>query len=99
VHQSIKPFNVDFSRVQISPPKSRKYLFHVALTSKEDKKDIVPENPDFIGVFTVLEDGFSRAKIVDVKRAFSLYTGEFSEETGMLHISSDDGPLCIAGKM
>jgi len=25
-----------------------------------------------MGVFTVLEDGFSRAKIVDVKRTFSL---------------------------
>ena len=47
--------------------------FPPAPPSRDNKKDIVPENPDFIGVFTVLEDGFSRVKIVDVKRPFYLY--------------------------
>jgi len=46
--------------------------FPPAPPKRGNKKDIVPENPDAIGVFTVLEDGFSRAKIVDVKRTFSL---------------------------
>ena len=47
---------------------------HVLLSapSKEDKKDIVPENPDYIGVFAVLEGDFLRVRIVDVKRPFSL---------------------------
>lgn len=41
-------------------------------TSRDNKKDIVPENPDFIGVFAVSGGDFSRVKIVDVKWAFSL---------------------------
>ena len=40
--------------------------------SKEDEKDILPENPDFIGVFAVLGSSFSRVKIVDIKWVFSL---------------------------
>lgn len=35
--------------------------------SRDNKKDIVPENPDEIGVFAVLGGDFSRNKIVDVK--------------------------------
>ena len=42
------------------------------LPSKEDEKDILPENPDFIGVFAVSVDNFSEVKIVDVKWLFSL---------------------------
>lgn len=30
--------------------------------AKDNKKDIVPENPDFIGVFAVLKAGFSKTK-------------------------------------
>lgn len=52
----------DGVRVQVPPP----------APSRGNKKDIVPENPDFIGVFAVLGGDFSEGKIVDVKWAFSL---------------------------
>lgn len=42
------------STVQLPPPKCRKNLFHVVLTSRGYKKDIANENPDKIGVFAVL---------------------------------------------
>ena len=41
-------------------------------SSKEYEKDILPENPDFIGVFAVLGGDFLRIKIVDIKWAFSV---------------------------
>ena len=37
------------------------------------KKDIARENPDFIGVFTVLYGKISATVFVDVNRSFSLY--------------------------
>ncbi len=40
--------------------------------SRDNKKDIVPENPDFIGVFAVSGGDFLRVRFVDVKWAFSL---------------------------
>jgi hypothetical protein len=40
--------------------------------SRDNKKVIVSENPDFIGVFAVLGGEISRVKIVDVKQAFFL---------------------------
>ena len=43
------------------------------LPSKEDEKDILTENPDFIGVFAVSGGDFSRVRFVDVKWAFSLF--------------------------
>ena len=44
----------------------------LAAPSRDNKKDIVPENPDKIGVFAVLGGDFLRAKIIDVKWTFSL---------------------------
>lgn len=41
--------------------------------SRGYKKDIARENPDFIGVFTVLYGKISAADFVDVNRSFSLY--------------------------
>ena len=41
--------------------------------SRGYKKDIARENPDFIGVFTVLYGKISAADFVDVNRPFSLY--------------------------
>lgn len=43
------------------------------LDHKEAIKDIARENPDFIGVFTVLYGKISAADFVDVNRSFSLY--------------------------
>lgn len=40
--------------------------------AKDNKKDIVPENPDFIGVFAVSGGEISRVKIVDIKWIISL---------------------------
>ena len=40
--------------------------------SRGYKKDIVRENPDFIGVFTVLYGKISAADFVDIKKVFSL---------------------------
>ena len=48
-------------RIPPSPP-SRGY-----------KKDIARENPDFIGVFTVLYGKILATDFVDVNRSFSLY--------------------------
>ena len=42
------------------------------LPSRDNKKDIVPENPDFIGVFAVLGGDFLRISFIDVKRQISL---------------------------
>ena len=44
--------------------------------SKEDEKDVLTKNPDFIGDFRCLYGHFSRCRIVDVKRHFFL-CGEF----------------------
>ena len=41
--------------------------------SRGYKKDIARENPDFIGVFTVLYGKISATDFVDVNRSFSLY--------------------------
>ena len=41
--------------------------------SRGYKKDIARENPDFIGVFTVLYGKISVTDFVDVNRSFSLY--------------------------
>ena len=49
-----------------------RHLFCIVVTSRDNKKDIAPEKPDFIGLFGVLRADFSRVKIVDVKRRFSL---------------------------
>ena len=43
------------------------------LPSRGYKKDIARENPDKIGVFTVLYGKISAADFVDVNRSFSLY--------------------------
>ena len=57
------PCESDFMQVQVlSSAPSRGY-----------KKDIARENPDFIGVFTVLYGKISAADFVDVNRSFSLY--------------------------
>ena len=53
--------NVTWVRIPSSPP-SRGY-----------KKDIARENPDKIGVFTVLYGKISATDFVDVNRSFSLY--------------------------
>ena len=50
------------SSLNTPPPPSRGY-----------KKDIARENPDFIGVFTVLYGKISATDFVDVNRSFSLY--------------------------
>ena len=56
-------FALTGTRVRISPsPPSRGY-----------KKDIARENPDKIGVFTVLYGKISATDFVDVNRSFSLY--------------------------
>ena len=59
--------------VQLPPAKSQKNLFHVPLTSRGYKKDIARENPDFIGVFTVLYGKILATDFVDVNRSFSFY--------------------------
>ena len=41
--------------------------------SRGYKKDIARENPDYIGVFTVLYGKISATDFVDVNRSFSLY--------------------------
>ena len=41
--------------------------------SRGYKKDIARENPDFIGVFTVLYGKITATVFVDVNRSFSLY--------------------------
>ena len=41
--------------------------------SRGYKKDIARENPDFIGVFTVLYGKISATVFVDINRSFSLY--------------------------
>lgn len=40
--------------------------------SRGYKKDIAHKNPDFIGVFAVLWNSFSKCQIIDVKLLFSL---------------------------
>ena len=42
-------------------------------SSRGYKKDIARENPDFIGVFTVLYGKISATDFVDVNRSFFLY--------------------------
>lgn len=59
--------------VHLPPSKTLKYLFHVRKTSRGYKKDIARENPDFIGVFTVLYGKISATVFVDINRSFSLY--------------------------
>lgn len=61
------------TRVQLPTPKIQKNLFHVPFTSRGYKKDIARENPDFIGVFTVLYGKISATVFVDINRSFSLY--------------------------
>ena len=69
-----------FTRVQLPPPKPQIYLFHVAVTSKEDEKDVLTKTPDFIGGFRCLCKHFIRCRIIDVKQVFSL-CGEFRTQT------------------
>ena len=45
----------------------------LAQPSRGYKKDIARENPDKIGVFTVLYGKISATDFVDVNRSFSLY--------------------------
>lgn len=61
--RAFNSFASERSRVRIpSGPPSRGY-----------KKDIARENPDYIGVFTVLYGKISATDFVDVNRSFSLY--------------------------
>ena len=48
-------------------------FFLLPLPSRGYKKDIARENPDFIGVFTVLYGKISATVFVDINRSFSLY--------------------------
>lgn len=59
--------------VQIKTAKTQKHLYCLVFTSRGYKKDIARENPDFIGVFTVLYGKISATVFVDVNRSFSLY--------------------------
>lgn len=59
--------------VQIKTAKTQKHLYCPVFTSRGYKKDIARENPDFIGVFTVLYGKISATVFVDVNRSFSLY--------------------------
>lgn len=58
---------------QIPLPKTERYLCWVRVASRGYKKDIARENPDFIGVFTVLYGKISATVFVDINRSFSLY--------------------------
>ena len=49
------------------------YHYYQTNSSRGYKKDIARENPDFIGVFTVLYGKISATDFVDVNRSFSLY--------------------------
>lgn len=59
--------------VQIKTAKTQKHLYCPVFTSRGYKKDIARENPDFIGVFTVLYGKISATVFVDINRSFSLY--------------------------
>ncbi len=47
--------------------------------SRDNKENIIPENPDFIGGFVVSEGGFSRIIIVDEKENDRYTVKEMSE--------------------
>ena len=46
--------------VQIKTAKTQKHLYCLVFTSRGYKKDIARENPDKVGVFTVLYGKFQR---------------------------------------
>lgn len=47
------------------------HLFHSAVTEKEDEKDILTKNPEFLGAFCCPKAVFSDRVFVDVKLLFS----------------------------
>ena len=49
------------------------YHYYQTNSSRGYKKDIARENPDKVGVFTVLYGKISATDFVDVNRSFSLY--------------------------
>jgi len=58
-------------------------------TSRDDKKDIVPKNLDFIEVFCVPGTGFSVCRFVDIKGAFSLSWGIRTLVNNQIQCSTD----------